>query len=271
MPSPFLSIKCHDGSINKVDQSTKELVRNAVSKAAQKIEPAFFSGLSIHIASDFSNLDEHNAFSKYLKEAESNYSNTRGITDNSAKREIYIQESAFKFDKLINIFKEFSFSADKEIEHTTMHELGHQFDSYYGTDDKLKEEYEALLKKYPDAYENEVQLTKDEEKFMAAYMANNGYSDSAKFKKALFQDLQNLNVKKLDLDEGYFVAEFYNRGLDIIPTAEDIEQGDYSRGEVFAQLFAYIMGSDDGKKEKFVKDFPKTYQVVEDFVAKHSR
>ena len=59
---------------------------------------------------------------------------------------------------------------------------------------------------------------------------------------------------------------YNNKGLNIIPTIEDIENADYSRGEVFAQSFSYILGGDDGNKEEFIKTFPNTYKIVEKYV-----
>lgn len=270
--SYYIKFKYYDGSINTVDEGTKKAVKSAVKQATEKIRPDFFKGLSFHVASDFSNLDEHNAFSSHLKEKEDSYSNARGITDYSAKREIYIQESAVWSNKLLNLFTKFSFSADDEIKHATMHELGHQFDSYYGTSSDYKKQYEEILSKYPNAYsDEEIQVTPQEGEFLKKYYDNNGYSDKSDFKEAVYKDLQKLDAESLNLDEFYFVAEFYNRGLDIVPTREDIEKGDYSRSEMFAQLFSYIMGTDDGKKDEFIKRFPHTYKVVSKYISIHSK
>ena len=267
-----VNYKYYDGSINKVDDSTKKAVRSTVKQAMKKIQPEFFNGLSIHIASDFSNLDEHNALCKSLKENEKNYSETRGITDYSAKREVYIQESAFKFDKLLNIFTRLSFNADDEIKNTAMHELGHQFDSFYGTNSDYKKQYEAILSKYPNSYSGkEIPLTPREEDFLKKYWNNNGYSDKQDFQDAVYKDLHKLDIKALNLDEFYFVAEFYAKGLDVVPTREDIKKADYSRGEMFAQMFSYVMGTDDGKKDEFIKRFPNTYKIVSKYISMHSK
>ena len=271
MPDFSVPIKYYDGTVNKVDLETKNAVKNTLYKVISKIEPDFFKGLSIHIASDYSNLDNHNSLSTHLKKEENSYSSTRGIADSSGNREVYIQESAFKFAKLLNLLNSFSFTGKTEIEQATMHELGHQFDYFYGTDEELKKKYDELLAKYPDSYEKEVNLTKEEEEFFTMYQDNNGYSDSPSFKEAVYNDLQQLDVHSLNLDEGYFVAEFYNKGLDLKPTKDDVQKGDYSRGEVFAQAFSYAMGTDDGGKEDFIKRFPQAYNVVLNYIAKHTK
>ena len=274
MPNKYVIVRTfyHDGTINKVDDSTKKSVKKSLRTAMDKIEPSFFNNLTLHVTSDFSNLDSHNNISKYLKSNEGDLSNIKGVTvsEEISKREIYIQESAFKFDKLLNTFSSQPFRADEKIECATMHELGHQFDSYYGTDSKLKQEIDALRKKYKYTFD-EVSLTKEEEKFYKKYKDNNGYSDKNDFKTAVLNDLQKINPKKLDLDDGYFVGEFFNRGLDTKPNKDDVQKADYTRGEVFAQLFAYAMGTDDGKKDKYLQLFPNTYKVVKNYIDTHSK
>ena len=273
MPTKYIIVKTfyHDGTINKVDDSTKKSVKKSLRTAMDKIEPSFFNNLTLHVASDFSNLDSHNTCSRFLKTNENDYSNTKGVANfNDFQREIYIQESAFKFDKLLNVFSSQPLRADKKIELATMHELGHQFDNYYGTDNKLKQEFYGLQKKYKNTYE-EVSLTKEEEKLYDKYLDNNGYSDKNDFKTAVLNDLQKINPKKLDLDDGYFIGEFFNKGFDIKPNKDDVQKADYTRGEVFAQLFAYAMGTDDGKKDKYLQLFPNTYKVVKNYIAKHSK
>ena len=273
MPTKYIIVKTfyHDGTINKVDDSTKKSVKKSLKTAMDKIEPSFFNNLTLHVASDFSNLDSHNTCSRFLKNNENDYSNTKGVANfNDFQREIYIQESAFKFDKLLNVFSSQPLRADKKIELATMHELGHQFDNYYGTDNKLKQEFYALQKKYKNTYE-EVSLTKEEEKLYDKYLDNNGYSYKNDFKTAVLNDLQKINPKKLDLDDGYFIGEFFNKGFDIKPNKDDVQKADYTRGEVFAQLFAYAMGTDDGKKDKYLQLFPNTYKVVKNYIAKHSK
>ena len=267
-----ITIKYYDGSINTVDNSTKKSVDSALSKADKKLEGNFFKNLSIHVASDFSNLDTHNTLSTHLKEDEKEYSNTTGLTtDSPYSREIYIQESAFKFDKIANLFTSLSFSANEKIEHATMHEIGHQFDLFYGTEEDIKQKYKELIKKYNYTYK-EINITEDEEKFIDFYKDHNGYSDSAEFKEAILFDLQNMQFEKFSsLYETYFIADFYERGIEDNINIDDVQAGDYSRGEVFAQLFAYAMGTDDGCKEKFLKNFQNSYKVVLNYIQKHSK
>lgn len=268
MPNNSIKISIHDGTVNVVDESTKSAVYKAVKKINSTFSPEVFNNINIHITSDFSNLPKSSsALTDYLKENESSYSATRGITtDDYERKEIFIQESAFWTNKLLNIFSKFSFSANDEIEQATLHEFGHQFD-YLGGNEMLMQKHQELVNKYYNVQFEEFQLLPEEEKIMEEYFKNNGFSDKDDFKKALEKDLKKLkHTSSISFKFGYLYAEFYNKGLNIIPTIEDIENADYSRGEVFAQSFSYILGGDDGNKEEFIKTFPNTYKIVEKYV-----
>lgn len=264
-----------DGEYNKVDKSTKTAVENAYRKVQSTINPDFTNKLSIHVTSDFSNLpDNVSLFSNYLKTNEGSFSSTRGITtDDMNKREIFIQESAFWPTKLLNIFSsKLSFSANEEIEQTAMHEFGHAFDYYYGSDKNLQKEHQKLSEKYGQKQFEPVELLPEEEKIMKEYLKNNGYSDKKDFKDALAEDFKLLKLNFRHKQKfGYLFAEFYNRGLEITPDINDIELADYSRGEVFAQLFSYAMGTDDGNKDEFIKLLPNTYKIVQQYIHNHSK
>lgn len=261
-----IKICCYDGSINKVDAET----RTAVKKALDKVKDSnIFKNLTVHIASDFSNLPEGGTpLNKYLREHQSLFNYTRGITtDDINNREVYIQESAFWTDKLCNIFSICpKFQADKEIEQATMHEFGHVFD-YSGGDKKLQAEHQKLIEKYSDKQFDSIQVSPNEEKIIADYTKNNGYSDKKEFKDALEKDLKDLKLStKVKMKFGYFLCEFYARGVENLSNRDDIEAAESSRLEVFAQLFSYIMGTDDGNKDEFISLFPNTYNVVQKFI-----
>lgn len=268
----YVKIYYHNGSINKVDDSTKESVKEALKNAAKKIKnKELFDNLNIHVASDFSNLpDNASELSKYLKEKQSLFYATKGITiDDLERKEIFIQESAFLIDKISNIFS-FSprFNANKEIINVTMHELGHQYD-YLGGDKDLHSEHQKLINKYYGKDDSEISILPSEEKFMEIYNKNNGYSDKKEFKQALEKDLKSLELTySVKSKFGYFLAEFYNRGLEISPNMKDIDSADASRKEMFAQAFSYAMDTDDGNKDYFIELFPNTYEVVKKYIDK---
>ena len=267
------TIYYYDGTINKVDDSTKSAVKKAYNKIRQSLQRDFTDRLVINVTSDFSNLPPNaSLMNNYLKENESQFSYTRGITtDDISNREIFIQESAFWPTKLSNIFSlQFSFSADKEIEQATMHELGHSFDYFYGGNKALQKKHQELIKKYDKKQFQEVKCTPEEERFMKEYLKNNGFSDKQDFKNALVKDLKNIKLNmEIKTKFGYFLAEFYNRGTDIIPNSKDVEEADSTRAEVFAQLFSYAMGTDDGNADEFIKLLPNTYKIVQKYINTH--
>ena len=267
------SIYYYDGTINIVDESTKFAVLKAYNKVKHKIQNDFMKGLVINVTSDFSNLPKNKSLmNNYLKKNESLFSSTRGITtDDMQNREIFIQESAFWTVKLGNLFSaKFSFSANDEIEQATMHEFGHSFDYFYGRDKKLQKEHQKLINKYGEKQFEDIEPLPEEEKIMTEYLKNNGYSDKKEFKAALLKDLKVLKLNSgITTKFGYFLCEFYNRGLDVIPNAEDIESAESSRSEVFAQLFSYAMGTDDGNKKEFIKILPNTYKIVQKYINEH--
>ena len=243
-------------------------MRSATEKALKKV-PNIFGKLNVHVTSDFSNLPKTGSeLNKYLKENEKMFKATKGITtDDLERKEIFIQESAFLFDKVSNIFSfPPSFTAKKEIEQATMHELGHLYDSY-GGDKELHSEHQKLINKYYGKSDSEINLLPSEEKFLEKYRKNNGYSDKKEFKQALEKDLQSLNLDfRIRYKYGYLLGEFYNRGLDVIPNMKDIDVADASRMEIFAQMFSYAMGTDDGNKADFIKLFPNTYNIVNKYI-----
>ena len=264
-----VKIYYHDGSINKVDDSTKKAVQKAVEKATEKLKnKETLKNLNIHVASDFSNLPkEGSELNKYLKENDNMFRATKGLTNDDKTKEIFIQETGFFGDKIGNIFSfSPSFSANDEIEQATMHEIGHQFD-FSGGDKKIKEEYYKLVEKYKDKQFENTKVTPSEGELLKEYIKNNGYSDKKEFKAALEKDLKSIDLNYRTINKfGYFIGEFYNRGTDIKPNEQDIENAEMSRMEVFAQLFSYAMGTNDGEKENFVKLFSNSYEVVKKYI-----
>ena len=114
-------------------------------------------------------------------------------------------------------------------------------------------------------------MSNEEEQQLDTYLDNNGLSDSKMFKEAVLKDIQHVDIRKVNLDIKYLIGRFFDRGLDIIPTMDDVQKGDYSRGEVFAQLFAHATGAQDSNKEKMLKMFPNTYKVVKNFISQYTK
>lgn len=273
MPNSFsIPIKYYNGTIDTVDSSTKQAVKRTVKSALDKIRPDFFKGLSFHVVSDFSNLDEHNAIAKAVKYNSKDYKNSAGFTHYGPNREIYVTEQARGYNFFKNLVPNNWIDFNENyIENTTMHEIGHQFDDYFYCEDKtLEDKYRQnhnLFFKENLSSKQEKEL----DKLIFAFNQNNGLSDSKEFKKALEQDLSKIDIKKVQKKFNYYVEFFFEKNKEKNPTKKDIDYAWYSRGEVFAQLFSYAMGTDDGSKEEFTKMFPAAYKMVKNYIQKYSK
>lgn len=269
-----IKIKIHDGSINTVDKSTQQAVERAADKINSTFAPEVFSDVTIHIASDYANLPSSgSSLNNYLKKNEKSLYAKLGTTIESldGNNEVFIQESAFWPTKLKNLFSsKLSFSADDRIEHTTLHELGHQF-NYKGADKKLRQEVQKISEKYNHDIVGR-RLSPEENKIMFEYGKNNGFSDKQEFKDAILKDLKALKLTQEVMKKYYHeLVEFYNNGSSLTPHAEYIENADSSRNEIFAQLFSYALGGEDDKKEDLIKMFSNTYNVIQNIINEHSK
>lgn len=273
-PVNGIQIKYYDGFFNKVDESTKTAVDSAIKKAQERIDKNFFKNLNIHIASDFSKLTEDTIGTRALNKLQFILGRAKGCKLEDSLDDIYIQESGFKKVKALNLFKNASFRADNEIEQALMHELGHRFDDVYGNlDPELQKKYLAIMKKSElNLY---TEFTKEEEKIIACYESQNGYSDRKEFQEALFEDLQSIKIyddnNRIWKKYKYFISEFFINSSGKTPTMADIKKADYCRSEMFAQLFSFANGTQTSDKEEFVAMFPKTYEQVLKYIEKHSK
>ena len=48
-------------------------------------------------------------------------------------------------------------------------------------------------------------------------------------------------------------------------TDKEVDKAYYHRSEIFAQLFSYAMGQDDGQKKDIVEKFKNCYKYIEQF------
>lgn len=263
-----IRIKIHDGTINSVDKSTQIAVKNAVEKINSIFSNGIFDGVTIHIASDYSNLpDSGSELNNYLKMKEKTLFASLGATLDNLKdgKEVFIQESAFFRHKLLNLFSSnLSFSADGKIEQTTLHEFGHLF-NYTGGDKAIKQKAQTMAKEYDKIIG--YSFSAEDRIIMEEYYKNDGFSDREDFKKAILADLKSLDLtREIAREYKDVLIEFYNNGLDVVPQAEYIENAENARNEIFAQLFSYILGGKDDRKDALIKMFPRTYATIEAYI-----
>ena len=161
---------------------------------------------------------------------------------------------------------------EKFTEHLVMHEVGHYFDEYYGC--KIKN-YDEVLQ-HLDFLTSFSSYSDYKSKLIAEIQNNNSLSDEKIFKDTLLKDLSNLNKKELyslglisanDLIDPDFSAKEF-----ISNTAENFEKtpetSDVMRSEIFAQLFSYVLGTADEQRDKYLKLFPNTLELVRETINK---
>ena len=213
----------------------------------------------------FKNLDSNDAFRCALKERE-NSKYTGGISfysDSAVPRKICIQESAHKENM------DGKEAQATLIKSTLMHEIGHQFDEFYGHDSET-----PIAKKWNSVQVRRVQedslsvYTSPKEKDLEAkieYVRQNGLSDRKEFKEAYYKDLLNIyDVREsgngiLTKKLSYFVPNFEK--IESI-TLEKIDLLDARRSETYAELFSLAVGEDNGDRETFLNNFSNSYNVV---------
>lgn len=262
-----------------VDEELKDSVIKPVINLKAKLneENDFLDGLEIDITKKFKNLDDENSFREFVKN-EREASSVKGISfysDGKLPSRIIIQENAHLEDKAKNYKNGGRYSAIPALKQSMMHEIGHHFDSYYGHnhDAKFAQKWDSLLYEKEinpetNPYDFDYSNIKDK-RINVDYTWNSGLSDKKVFQEALLKDINSLkNFKKEDLPEN---IEYYIGGFDISKTIskEDIDYAEHQRSEVYANLFSYALGEDEGDKEKFVKCFSNSYEVVKNDISEY--
>lgn len=257
-----------------VKESTKEAVQNSLENLKSKAKTIdFLDEVNIDVTKNFKNLDTKEAFRCALKERP-NSESTGGISfysDKNIARKICLQEDAHKQSR---IHKEAQASA---IKSTLMHEIGHQFDDFYGHN------HESTIAKNW----NEVQVKRAQEDSLSVYsnptdvkdfqvkldyIRQNGLSDKKEFKEAYYKDLQKIHEiqtsgnGKLAEKLFYFVPRV--ESLNEI-TLERVDGLDARRSETYAELFSYAVGEDNGDKEAFLSNFSNSYKIVKRDIEKY--
>jgi len=225
-------------------------------------ENDFLDGIEVSISDKYSNLSGNNSFSEHLKLE--NNTKTKGAnfySDGNLPRRIAIQENAHMANKIWNYFKNNDYTAIPALRQTLMHEVGHQFDSYFGHN------HNADFAKAWDSI-----LLAAEKKTKKLYNLNSGLSDSKEFQAALLEDLQRISKWKAFkpnklADNIHYYIEFFDFTKPI--TAHEVNLADFSRSEIYANLFSYATGQDEGNRAKFIDDFKNSFEIVKKDIKKH--
>ena len=260
-----------------VEQEVKDSLMKPVyeMKAALTPENDFLNGVDYVVADEFSGMDKDNPFKKYVVENESDYSmmGTSFYSDKALPKAVAVQECAHNGMEVSD--GSGRLSKVPEMRFTLMHETGHHFDNYFGHDHNadFALKYDSLLTAKANS-ETETPYnfrTTDinERRIDVEYNWHNSLSDKKEFQKALLNDLNNLrNIPQSDrpYNIDYYTSRF-NIGGEI--TEHDVDLANGNRAEIYATLFSYANGQDDGEKEKFIKCFSSSYEVVNKDIEKY--
>ena len=260
-----------------VKEETAMAIKDAITDLDKKNNLDFLDDVYISVVDDYGNLKPDNSFKKHIKESK-NADNEKGCSFYSDKllpKNIIIQESAHRTDKILNALKGNGTSSYKFIRQSLMHEIGHQFDSYYGHDHDA--EFAKVWDKIQQERENNPNLNPyttpvDEASIIAKinYGIQNGLSDKQEFKNAILKDLRNISklrgTDKLASNIDYYIStiDFTNE-----LTPQSIDLYDAVRAEVYANLFSYAIGEDDNNKAKFVNNFISSFKIVQKDIQKY--
>ena len=267
-----------------VKKETRDFIATPLITLKSKLnkDNDFLKDVKISIAGTYKDLNDDHSFKTYLKEQE--YTDLdKGInfySDNNLQKIIIVQADPHDNfgDKALSETAGLGYSDLPSLKHTLMHEVGHQFDEYFGHDhnakfardwDKVLEKKEHDSHRNPYTYENE---TPAEEEIGVEYKWNSGLSDKPEFQEAILKDLKHVaKLKKQNSKHLACNVDYYTQSIDFTKpiTNYEVDLADVARSEVYANLFAYAIGENDGDKEDFVENFKNSYKIVQRDIQKY--
>ena len=250
-----------------IKPETKEVVFECFDEFVSKLDSSnnFLNGTNLILTKKLSSLEGKNSFYKFVKSfyAAINAKGMSFYSDNKIPRRILIQEAAHK--KTDDKTKKTSFRQ------TLMHEIGHQFDEYFGHDHSAK----FALKLDSVLYQKELNPSEspygynfkntEEKNIFDFYHDNNSLSDKKQFKEAYLKDLHNiLNIMKTAPNKLPLSLNYYVQGIDFTSeiTSISVDKANLGRCETYANLFPYALGENNSNKEDFINAFPNSYEIV---------
>ena len=259
-----------------VKPETKDSLIESLIRFKKKlnVDNDFLKGISVNITNTYDDMNDNHSFKTFLK----NQCNTDEIkgtsfySDKKIPRIIIVQEGAHNFaDKFFTYTTSGNYSNTAILKHSLMHEVGHQFDFYFGHDHdaQYSKDFDNMIyskEKNPDTNPYSYNFDSEkEENIDIEYRWNNGLSDRDTFKEAMLKDCMNIaKLQKENPGRLPINIEYYTNGLDLSKKVsfEDIDLADGARSETYANLFSYAVGENDGDKEDFINAFPNSYRIV---------
>lgn len=237
-------------------------------------EKNFLKDVEFSIAHSYDNLDDAHSLKIYLKGMDENEKDDEHgrsfFSDNRIKKIVIVQEETFGFsEKFLCYVNGLGYTAIPSIRRTLMHEIGHQFDEYFGHDhqaDFVKKWNDLMCEKEKNKHQNPYDfiLANHEKEIYTYYKNHSGLSDRDDFKQAFYEDLKYIAIMyKKNPDRLPGAVSICTKELDVGNyTINDVERADDGRAEAYANLFAYTFVGEDGDKEDFIEAFKNAYRIV---------
>ncbi len=255
----------------EIRKDTQTAIENAIIDTKAKCTNTdFMDNVSVDVAKKFSSLPNDTPFRTYMK----GISNSRALgssfySDGKLPKGIVIQEDAHA-SGLSFLSNENSTEMNNSLRFTLMHEFGHHFDKYYGHDHDadFAVAYEDLLVRMAEKDSQSVFKSPTERKDMEIFYTYNiqsGLSDKTEFKEAFKKDLEHIaQIKRTGNGTLSRNIKYFTNGIDFSReiTDEIVDTKDALRSEVYANLFSYGLGENNGDREAFLSNFPNCYEVV---------
>ena len=258
----------------EVQPATKDSVLMPIIDLKSKLTDKndFLNNLKIDVIRSFRAIDgEKDSFKGYLRENHS-FPDVKGMSfysDNKLEKRIAIQERAHKNEENV--------SSIEAMQQSLMHEVGHQFDNYFGHDHNADFALQWDSLQHSKSLSEDVtqydfySYTKEEQNIDKKYNSQNELSDRREFKEAFLKDL--INVKQMLKNSPEQLPkniDYYIDGFDLNKTLTlDMLEGDVLNcSEVYANTFSYLMNTNEGDKEAFLRAFPNCKKIVQKDIVK---
>ena len=252
-----------------VNRAAKDSVMQPVYNLKAKLNEKndFLKDTKFCIANSFDKLNGNDDFIAYLKNYK-NYYDIKGVSfysDSKLSKRVAVQDAAHNY-QCTDINQKYS-----RMRQSVMHEVGHLFDNYFGHDhlSDYALRWDSLMYSKDIPY-NFATVSKEDAELDYKYNYNNSLSDKKEFQSALLKDLSQIGrmyrrYEKMPSDLSYYIDgfDFYGR-----INEKDVYDNNSSRAEIYAQLFSYAIGENDGEKDLFIKCFKNSYEIVKNDIGK---
>ncbi len=265
-----------------VEKETRDSIMTPLITLKSKLtsENDFLKGVEVDVTKTYEDLDNGNSFRRFLK-AEEYTDLDKGCSfysDKNLKRRIVIQEGAHgAADKALYGSVTGQYTALPSMRQSLMHEVGHQFDQFFGHDHNadfaLKwDSIVADKARDPNMNPYTLEVKPQDMDARVDYFWNSALSDKPEFQDAILKDFEHVaNLKK---QKSKYIAcniDYYTDGIDFAKkiTPEMVDLAEFARTEVYANLFSYAMGQRDGDERDFLDNFKNAYRVVKKDIKEH--